>query len=586
MTAGRNGALSSRKRGRRGPQAGQEEDEEEPEVGWSPQDADPEVWLEFDDSCGFYWGAGCPSTPSRAWNGVRGRPGILGGSYMFEIKVAGECDMVRVGWTPADSSRSVGSELHSYGFGGTGKKSIENRFADYGPPFGKGDIVGCLLNRTQRFVAFTLNGEFLGKSHTIPKEMDGVPLYPTVCAREGFKVAGYFGLNQAARGGLLFGQKGYWPIAAAEQEDRAEEGFSQGKRYRAIEAKAPTAIAPAVARTSAVSTVPSVDVIRKSTIIHIPKDLSRGGSLDWEVRKKGTTSERPLQGLSEDLERPYVRFTALPRPTDVRPVRVLQKSFDLVKERWAKDKDWVWAGEMLRSIRQDLTVQIVRSAFTVQVYEFCARAALKVGDFKQFDQCSTHLEELHGDTELKANENEPEFLAYRLLYLSLQGEGGLALSAFLRRRGGAIRREAAAGHPQLAPAWRLRAALSAGRLPKDLGSHFSSLALFAVLLDNARLRQLVAVCRAVKPGVSRALLSKLGIEADRPAKAVGPKAHEVTQGLPVKFCLRNNQLVDATATIAEAELRLASKAGQRIRLGHQSSDHARSFLRAVPPNYG
>ncbi len=43
-------------------------------------------------------------------------------------------------------SLDLGTCRFGFGFGGTGKKSNNKQFDDYGGPFGKADVIGCHLD--------------------------------------------------------------------------------------------------------------------------------------------------------------------------------------------------------------------------------------------------------------------------------------------------------------------------------------------------------------------------------------------------------------------------------------------------------
>ena len=121
----------------------------------------------------------------------------------------------------------------------------------------------------------------------------------------------------------------------------------------------------------------------------------------------------PVVGRCQTLEKKYFRLTSAPNPDTVRPLPVLEKTLDFLKKKWKKENNYSYTCDQLKSLRQDLTVQHIKTAFTVSVYELHARIALEKGDLGEYNQCQTQLRALYSQ---QLGGHPEEFRAYRILY--------------------------------------------------------------------------------------------------------------------------------------------------------------------------
>jgi hypothetical protein len=122
----------------------------------------------------------------------------------------------------------------------------------------------------------------------------------------------------------------------------------------------------------------------------------------------------PVIGTNSRLEKSYFRLTAPPKPETVRPLHVLEKTLSMLRQKWKSEKNYNYICNQFKSLRQDLTVQHIKNAFTVKVYEIHARISLEKGDLGEYNQCQTQLKALYA----QGLEGKPaEFKAYRILYI-------------------------------------------------------------------------------------------------------------------------------------------------------------------------
>lgn len=67
-----------------------------------------------------------------------------------------------------------------FGFGGTGKKSNNKQFDNYGEPFGKNDVISCLIDVDGGDIKFFKNGVDLGLAFKADKKVLSEGVFPAV----------------------------------------------------------------------------------------------------------------------------------------------------------------------------------------------------------------------------------------------------------------------------------------------------------------------------------------------------------------------------------------------------------------------
>lgn len=147
-------------------------------------------------------------------------------------------------------------------------------------------------------------------------------------------------------------------------------------------------------------------------------------------KPKSHTSNGTFVGYCTDLEKNYLRLTSEPDPAKVRPENVLVKSMDYVLKKYREEgAPYSYLNTQFKSIRQDLTVQHIKSDLTLRVYEAHARIAIENDDLGEFNQCQSQLRYLYFTKKKLLGDRlsgdfydlELEFTCYRILYMLMTG---------------------------------------------------------------------------------------------------------------------------------------------------------------------
>ncbi|XP_045929069.1 heterogeneous nuclear ribonucleoprotein U-like protein 1 [Micropterus dolomieu] len=133
------------------------------------------------------------------WAGARASHGVTQGRVCYEMKINEEIPVkhlpssepdphvVRIGWSLNHCSTQLGEEPFSFGYGGTGKKSSDCKFADFGEKFGENDVIGCYIDfdsGDEVEMGFSKNGVWLGVAFRTTKDaLAGRALFPHVLVK-------------------------------------------------------------------------------------------------------------------------------------------------------------------------------------------------------------------------------------------------------------------------------------------------------------------------------------------------------------------------------------------------------------------
>ncbi|EJD76225.1 DEAD box ATP-dependent RNA helicase [Loa loa] len=180
----------------------------------------------------------CQSRDPKAWNGTRCTHGVVGkGKFYYEGTITDD-GLCRLGWSTANAVLDLGTDKNSFGYGGTGKKSYNKQFDNYGTSFTLGDIIGCMLDLDNGIIAFSKNGKHLGKAFDIPDTLRNAALYPAVVLKNA-EIRFNFGETEFKH---LF--EGYIAVCKASPENTviSPNGSSANESKKIAEPNAPACI--------------------------------------------------------------------------------------------------------------------------------------------------------------------------------------------------------------------------------------------------------------------------------------------------------------------------------------------------------
>mmetsp|Transcript_50075 Transcript_50075/g.132000 ORF Transcript_50075/g.132000 Transcript_50075/m.132000 type:complete len:343 (+) Transcript_50075:146-1174(+) len=155
---------------------------------------------------------------------------------------------------------------------------------------------------------------------------------------------------------------------------------------------------------------------RKKRLLRFPQDGSSAVYVSMDA-----PTEAPLQGESQTIEKSYQRtIGGFPLAEHVRSSQVLEKAF----HRTLQTEDYAYVSDQLRAVRQDLTVQHIRSPFAALVWEQSAVRAAANADWATFDSCLPELAALQVENGL---EHQEKVASWRFLRSVAAGAADVSL---------------------------------------------------------------------------------------------------------------------------------------------------------------
>ena len=332
--------------------------------------------------------------------------------------------------------------------------------------------------------------------------------------------------------------------------------------------------------------------------VEFSRDVAKAKGRGTPTMQEMKMMDASAVGTNTSLEKSFLRLTEAPSMATVRPPSVLARALELVCSKWRANRDYEYAKDQLKSIRQDLTVQHIRDGdLVLDTYQTHAKIALECGDLAEYNQCSAVLKSLHahalervvakrassakgsgkkrkksetsskrksfgGDEDeeekLEGVDYIAEFAAYRLIYAAGAGsksERAAALSRELRDVPESLKT-----HPFVRHAFRVCEALATNNFYRFFALHREAPRMSARLMDvivpGIRDEAFRALLRAHAPTIPTAFITNaLGFPDDDTCADHLESTHAAA------FADASRAVLDVKATTAAAAAAAAASRG-------------------------